>query len=195
MIAAGLSIPIPVEHQADARPLTPSEKAADRLRNNSGWIEDYEIRDGNLWALHDIRDESISKKLDTTIKFVSPWVSSFTDGSGRKWEDVIGHVALTTRPRIAKQKPFSWSRRRCRWPPSTGPDPTRWRNGISLSPAGLLVRKDGKLTPKTPMALAVQRGGPRPGGDEASGEEERAARRKPSRWARSPKRSRPKCRT
>lgn len=107
MLKAGLSIPIPLEHQPGMGAMTAAEKAAANLKNNAGFIEDYKIRSGNrLYGLHDIPDESLAKKLPSTIKFTSPWFNSFTDGSGKKWEGVISHVALTNRPRIVNQEPF-----------------------------------------------------------------------------------------
>ena len=39
MLAAGLSIPVPIEHQPDAAPLTASERAAWRTKNNGGFVK------------------------------------------------------------------------------------------------------------------------------------------------------------
>lgn len=107
MLKAGLSIPVPLEHQADARPLTAEERAATQLRHNAGWVADYEMRDNRLMAKLDVQDPEVARKLPHTIRYTSPWLNSFTDGKGKKWEGVISHVALTTRPRIVDQEPFA----------------------------------------------------------------------------------------
>ncbi len=39
MIADGLSIPVPLEHQPDAKPMNAMDLAANRLRNNAGQID------------------------------------------------------------------------------------------------------------------------------------------------------------
>jgi hypothetical protein len=107
MLAAGLSIPIPLEHQRDAKPLTAAEKAAKQLEHNAGWVQKYALRaDHKLFALCDIADPKIAAKLPRTIKFTSPNIDSFVDGSGREWKGVISHLALTSRPRIVRQEPF-----------------------------------------------------------------------------------------
>jgi hypothetical protein len=107
MLAAGLSIPVPLEHQPDAKPLTPSEKAASTLLNNSGWVKDYEMQGDSLFAKLDILDEKAAKKVQNkTVKWTSPTISSFTDGDGKAWDGVISHVALTSRPRFHRQSPF-----------------------------------------------------------------------------------------
>src|SRR5215831_4555786 len=93
MLAAGLSIPVPVEHQKEATPLTSSERAARQLLNNAGWVDQYRLRPGNrLYAALDIQDESLVKKLPKTIRFTSPWINSFTDGNGKSWDGVITHL-------------------------------------------------------------------------------------------------------
>jgi hypothetical protein len=106
MLAAGLSIPIPLEHQPGAKPLNAAEKAANQLLNNAGWVKKYALKNDTLFSLCDIPDPKIAAKLPRTIKFTSPHIDSFTDGDGRKWEGVISHLALTSRPRITRQQPF-----------------------------------------------------------------------------------------
>ncbi len=158
MLAAGLSVPVPLEHQADAHALTASERAAARLTNNAGWVSKYEIapvKDENgkehqaLFGHLDIPDPNIVKKLPHTIRWTSPWINSFTDGDGKKWDGVISHVALTSRPRITKQQPF----------PSIAAalsvlKPEVQGKPMALSRAGLLA--DGK--PLYPMAFALWSG-------------------------------------
>jgi hypothetical protein len=107
MLKAGLSIPVPIEHQREAAPLTSQERAAQQLRNNAGWVDDYVLRPGDrLFARVNIEDEEINRKLPSTIKWTSPWLNSFTDGNGKEWKGVITHLALTSRPRITRQEPF-----------------------------------------------------------------------------------------
>lgn len=157
MLAANLAIPVPLEHQKDAKPQTPDEKAAKQLLNNAGFVKDYEIKDDQLIGILDIPDADIRKKLPTTIRSVSPWINSFTDGSGKKWDGVISHVALTTRPRIAKQANFetialalnSVKQDRILIPADVKDA------GVSLSSAGLLTKKG---IPKFPIAFSLLTG-------------------------------------
>jgi hypothetical protein len=107
MRKAGLSIPIPLEHQPDARPLSSAEKAAANLRNNAGWVMQSRMVGDKMYALCDIQDAEIYNKLPKTIKYTSPWLTSFIDGNGKEWKGVMGHLALTSRPRIVNQEPFS----------------------------------------------------------------------------------------
>lgn len=102
MLALGLTVPVPCEHDFDAHPMTPAEK----LKNNAGWIKEYRLKDGKLFSTLDIQDEDLAKKLPNTVRWTSPWFSSFTDGNGKKWDNVIAHLALTTRPRLTQQTPF-----------------------------------------------------------------------------------------
>lgn len=107
MIDAGLSVPIPAEHDRDAVPQTPAQRAASQLLNNQGYVQRYALRPGHrLWAEMDIGDPETYRKLPKTIKFTSPWLNSFTDGEGRRWDGVITHLALTSRPVITAQEPF-----------------------------------------------------------------------------------------
>lgn len=116
MIAAGLAIPVPLEHQPDAKPMTASELAAKRLLNNAGEISTFrkdiiKDKEGNdvhrLMSVVDFKDDKVAQKVkDGTIRWVSPWINSFVDGKGKEWNEVISHVALTARPRIHEQQPF-----------------------------------------------------------------------------------------
>ena len=107
MLNAGLSIPLPLEHQEDAHPLTAAEKAAARVKNNAGWVKKFKKdKSGRLFSLLEIPDADLAKKLPSTIRYVSPHFDSFTDGSGRSWKGVISHLALTLKPRVTQQIPF-----------------------------------------------------------------------------------------
>lgn len=171
MIDRGLSIPVPLEHQRDARPMSAAEKAAWNTTHNAGWVAGYEmqkIKDEAgkdieaLFANVDILDPEIAKKLPHTIRWTSPWISSFVDGQNRRWDGVISHLALTTRPRILKQQPF----------PSVDAamslagmfvervfDPKKLpleAGGFSLSRAGRLLKQPetGRFCPVYPNAFA-----------------------------------------
>ena len=113
MLGMGLTVPVPCEHDFQAHPMTPAEK----LKNNAGWVKEYKLKNVTdpktnkerkdvLFGVVDVQDAEIAKKLPNTIRWTSPWISSFTDGQGRDWKNVIAHLALTTRPRIIDQAPF-----------------------------------------------------------------------------------------
>lgn len=172
MLGANLSIPIPFEHQKSARPLTPEEKAANSVLHNAGWIEDYKVfhtpHGDRLFGLHNIEHPEAQKAIPKTIKYVSPWITSFTDGQNRKWEGVIGHVALTSRPRITSQQPFgsndvAMSMADRHPSPALSPSALSWLpdEGLCVSRAGLLIPggTDGaKLQPLFPMAFSLWAG-------------------------------------
>ncbi len=166
MIGAGLSIPIPLEHQQHARPLTRAERAAQNLKDNAGWVKDYTVHNDKLFALCDIDDPSLVKKLPTTIKWSSPWINSFTDGDGTAWEGVISHLALTTRPRITKQDPFPNMAAALSLAANLRADPLTAafvpkERGIALSRAGLLSGDGASLQAKYPLAFSLWTGGVR----------------------------------
>lgn len=152
MLASGLTIPVPCEHDFNAHPMTPKEK----LLNNAGWIQEYKLKpDNRLFALVDVQDEEVAKKLPKTIRYTSPWINSFTDGNGKQWNNVISHLALTTRPRITNQEPFgSIAAALSLATPTT----THTNNkGFCLSRAGRLLtsKKTGKHKPKYPLAFSL----------------------------------------
>lgn len=109
MIAANLAIPVPVEHQGDAQPVSASEANADRLKNNAGWIRKFAVKGGVLFALADITDPRVAQQItDGSVVDTSPQIEpSFVDGKGRQWERAVTHLALTLRPRITEQRTFS----------------------------------------------------------------------------------------
>lgn len=148
MLAAGLSIPVPLEHDRTLGAKKKEDFNADVLRNNTGWVDHYKMVDGRLKGVLDIKDPKIAAKLPHTIKWTSPWINSFVDGDGRQWNGVISHVALTSRPRLKRQTPF----------PSVAAAlslaPSRAFNVRDLSPAGLAVSRAG--------AVAVVNGAARP---------------------------------
>lgn len=159
MIRAGLTIPVPCEHDFNAHPMTPKE----RLLNNAGWVKEYKLKDnGRLFGVVDVQDAEVAKKLPKTIRWTSPWINSFTDGNGREWNNVISHLALTTRPRIVKQDPFpsiaaALSMATATAVPGVHPSGTFIpQGGICLSIAGRIIkRKDGTRRAKYPIAFSM----------------------------------------
>lgn len=150
MLALGLTVPLPCEHDFDAHPMTP----ADKLKNNAGWVKEYKVKEGHLFSVLDVPDEEFAKKLPTTVKYTSPWFSSFTDGNGNQWKNVIAHLALTTRPRITNQTPFPSlaaaleAATECQLPD----------DGCVLTQAAVLKVLDGKFFPTHPIAFSLYTG-------------------------------------
>lgn len=103
MLSAGLPIPVPYEHDFAQHPMTPKDK----LLNNAGEVKQYKLVDDKLMSVVDVQDPDVKKKIGHSIRWTSPWISSFVDGAGKQWNNVISHLALTTRPRVTKQEPFS----------------------------------------------------------------------------------------
>lgn len=170
MLAAGLTIPVPYEHDFSSHPMTPKDK----LLNNAGWVADYRIKDfvdpvrgplkDVLFGVVDVQDEEIARKLPRTIRWTSPWINSFTDGQGKEWRNVISHLALTTRPRIAKQAPFGSIAAALSMAQPVGNDAadmTVGTEGFCLSRAGRLFtgKNTGRLRPRYPMAFSLMAGG------------------------------------
>ena len=169
MLSAGLTIPVPYEHDFSAHPMTPKDK----LLNNSGWVSEYRIRDAEdpitkemrkdvLFGVIDIQDPEVAKKLPRTIRWTSPWINSFTDGQGHEWKNVISHLALTTRPRITKQAPFAGIAAALSLATEVAVNDVP-KEGYCLSKAGRLVgsRKDrqNRLLPQFPIAFSIWAGG------------------------------------
>lgn len=181
MLSSGLTVPVPFEHDFGAHPMTP----ADKLRNNSGWVKEYRLKDIHdpktnrtikdvLFGVVDVTDEATAKKLPHTIRWTSPWITSFTDGKGKQWNNVISHLALTTRPRIVEQQPFPSVAAALSLATevkastdgggggagSTGPTGA---HGFCLSRAGRLFigKKSKRQRPRYPMAFSMWAGGVR----------------------------------
>ncbi len=169
MLSAGLTIPVPYEHDFTAHPMTPKDK----LLNNAGWVSEYRLKDNKLFGVVDIQDENIARRLPTTIRWTSPWINSFTDGQGTKWNNVISHLALTTRPRITKQAPFgSIAAALSMATPvyATGAEPngkgldlrglSQSAEGFCLSRAGKLgiLKSNKHLIPRFPIAFSLMSG-------------------------------------
>lgn len=157
MLSAGLTIPVPFEHDFSAHPMTPKDK----LLNNAGEIKEYRLRDNILFGVIDVQDPDVKRKIGHSIRWTSPWINSFTDGDGRKWNNVISHLALTTRPRVTKQAPFENTTAALSLATQTavtdgGGIP---KEGYCLSKAGKLVLDNQRLRPQFPMAFSMWAGG------------------------------------
>jgi hypothetical protein len=168
MLAANLSIPVPLEHQPDGRPVSAADRAASKLKNNAGWVKDFQLKNGALWGILDIQDEEIARKLPRTIRWTSPWITSFMDGQGKPWHGVIGHVALTTRPRISRQAPFgslaaamsfATTLADLAFSPAAAGSLYPAGKGLSVSRAGLLAGEGNLLRPAYPLAFSLYSGG------------------------------------
>jgi hypothetical protein len=173
MRQAGLSIPLPVEHDLDAQPLTEAQRTVYNTTNNGGWVDSYKLKKIKddvtgeeveaLFSELDIPDPELAKKLPHTIRWSSPFISSFTDGNGKAWNGVITHLALTTRPRIIKQQPFASIAAAMSLAGSLPSNVlsqaslTSLKEGLGLSRAGRLTRKADKPDPLPayPLAFAL----------------------------------------
>lgn len=157
MLALGLTVPIPCEHDFGAHPMTPAEQ----LKNNAGWVKEYKLKGDRLFSILDIQDEELAKKLPTTVRWTSPWFSSFVDGKGRTWNNVIAHLALTTRPRVTQQAPFPSIAAAMEFVKTAKElvlDFTEPGEGFALSRAGLLKVDGDKLIPEYPIAFSLYSG-------------------------------------
>lgn len=105
MLAKGLRIPLPLNHQPTAKPSS-EEELANRVKHNTGWTADYQLAGDTLYGILDVRDEATAKQLDNgTIENVSVEIEPFTDGDGESFGDAITHVALVTRPIAHRLEP------------------------------------------------------------------------------------------
>ncbi len=94
MADAGIRVPVPWGHSYDPR-------------DNAGFVEEIELRDGSLWGLLNVPHEDDAGKVGSTVRAVSVSINpDFVDGSGRRWGEVIEHVALTNYPVVSKQENF-----------------------------------------------------------------------------------------
>ncbi len=115
MIRHGYEPPLPLEHQADASPLSAADHMARSVSHNTGRATRFRIdpTDESLWGrlevhwLPDTPTEQIEEALKTRVRFVSPeLLPRVTLGDGLQWRHVIRHIALTPTPIWLKQKPF-----------------------------------------------------------------------------------------
>lgn len=171
MLSAGLSIPIPLEHDEDCVPMKSADLAARKLLNNTGEIKDFEVREieengkkipNVLFGKMDIQDDAVAKKLGKTIKWGSPWIHSFDDPTGKRREGVITHYALTSRPRIVQQAPFQSIAAAMSLSPAlnacfslaTLPKTA----GLIVCRQAQLIERGGKLAPRFPSKFSAMFG-------------------------------------
>jgi hypothetical protein len=164
MIGLGLTVPVPYEHDFSAHPMTPKEQ----LLNNAGEVKQYSLKGDTLFSTVDVQDPDVKSKIGRSIRWTSPWINSFTDGSGKEWRNVISHLALTTRPRVTKQEAFSSiaAALSMATPIEYNLDKDAWKTfsgdkGLCLSTAGRLFEgvKTKRLRPRYPMAFSLWGGG------------------------------------
>lgn len=155
MLSDGLTVPVPCEHDFTAHPMTP----ADKLKSNAGWVKEYRMKGDKLYAVTDILNQEIYSQLPHTIRWTSPWINSFTDGKGKQWNNVISHLALTTRPRITNQAPFPSIAAALSMATSVpiNKDTVASDKGFFLSRATRLVRRkdDKQVVPLYPIAFSL----------------------------------------
>jgi hypothetical protein len=86
---------IPYRHSADPQ-------------DNTGWVEDLFVDDGRLYAVMRVTDEQAARLLrEGTIEDVSVGVEKgFVDMAGRRYGELLRHVALTLDPHIRNQTGF-----------------------------------------------------------------------------------------
>ena len=117
----GIRIPVPFGHSYDPK-------------DNAGFLEELVLEGNALFAVLVIPRAEDAGKLGATVKDVSISINpDFRDGEGRRYGEVIEHVALTTRPLVGGQGDFL---------PLQLPDGSQvevWR----FSPASLRPRAQG----------------------------------------------------
>ena len=101
MSAAGLVIPVPIEHQDDA---TPGNAKFLKSKLNFGTLDELTLdADGQLCFACTPRAGAVGTSTKFP-KFVSPQIHDrYVDPSGKVWKDVLTHMALTNVPVNAGQ--------------------------------------------------------------------------------------------
>ncbi|MCP4231271.1 MAG: hypothetical protein GY771_14135 [bacterium] len=92
---AGVKVWVPYRHSKDPK-------------ENTGWVEDITVEGDRLFATLNITDAAAAEMLrDGTIQDVSIGIEfDFVDDRGRRFAEVIRHIALTVDPHIREQGPF-----------------------------------------------------------------------------------------
>ena len=93
--AAPVKVWVPYRHSADPQ-------------DNTGWVEDLLLDGEKLFAVLRITDEGAARLLrDGTVEDVSVGVEAdFVDMTGRRWDELLRHVALTLDPHLRRQEGF-----------------------------------------------------------------------------------------
>ena len=79
MLGDGLPIPVPYEHDFKQNPMTPKEQ----LLGNAGEVKQYKMKGDKLLSVVDVQDPEVKGKIGRSIRWTSPWFSSFVDGNGK----------------------------------------------------------------------------------------------------------------
>lgn len=109
MMARGIDVPVCLDHQESARPHKRKldDYLADEMRSSVGLLRsvEYDPDSEEHIYTYEVNDPEIAKKIDDgTIKRVSPdFMSSCSPGDGAVYRNVIGHLALTFRPKDYRQ--------------------------------------------------------------------------------------------
>ncbi len=75
--------------------------------DNAGWVEAFEIADGKLYGVFNITDgDTAARIVDGTIQDVSIGVGPVLTACGKRYDEVIRHVALTLDPNLRDQEGF-----------------------------------------------------------------------------------------
>ncbi|MGD8719479.1 MAG: hypothetical protein PVH29_11755 [Candidatus Zixiibacteriota bacterium] len=75
--------------------------------DNAGWVEAFEIADGKLYGVFNITDgHTAARIVEGTIQDVSIGVGPILTACGKRYDEVIRHVALTLDPHVREQDGF-----------------------------------------------------------------------------------------
>jgi len=73
-------------------------------KDNTGWLKDLEVKGKALFGTLSLSDDTAKNIKDSKIEDVSVGIHpDFVDGKGKKWGEVLEHVALTLIPHIKEQ--------------------------------------------------------------------------------------------
>jgi hypothetical protein len=92
---AGVKVWVPYRHSADPK-------------DNTGWVESMYVDGGRLFAvMRIVDDETVGLLREGVVEDVSVGVDlDYVDGEGRRFGEVVRHVALTLDPYVRKQEGF-----------------------------------------------------------------------------------------
>jgi len=94
MLSSGIKVPVPYGHSYDPK-------------DNAGWLEDLKLAGKSLIGVLNIPRQEDAQRFGTTIKDVSVSINpDFIDGTGKRWGEVIEHIAATLHPVVTGQKNF-----------------------------------------------------------------------------------------
>lgn len=103
MMKRQLEVPVCLDHQDDAYPKKTGEWLKDEMNNAVGLVSSvsYDPKTEEHVYEFEIKDPKIADKIDQgIITKVSPnFHASFSPGDGTVWNNVVGHLALTFRPK------------------------------------------------------------------------------------------------